>query len=142
MMAQSDIFEPFFAVMVLTLIVWFYMYAKRIPFIVKNNFTNDQFKPEEFVRLSPPAVNNPSDNLKNLFELPLLFYVMCLYLFLTEQVDLYYLYAAWTFVVFRLLHSLVHCTFNLVILRFWLYCLSSMALFFMILRAVASVILY
>ena len=141
-MAQSDIIVPFFVVMLLTLIVWFYMYAKRIPFIVRNNFTNDQFKPEEFSRLSPPEVNNPSDNLKNLFELPLLFYTMCLYLFLTEQVDQYYLYAAWIFVAFRMLHSFVHCTFNLVILRFWLYCLSSMALFFMILRASTRVFFY
>ena len=142
MMEQSAIFRPFFAVMLLTLIVWFYMYSRRIPFIVRGNFTNDQFKPKEFARLSPPEVNNPSDNLKNLFEIPPLFYAMCLYLFLTEQVDLYYLYAAWTFVAFRVLHSFVHCTFNLVILRFWLYCISSMALFFMILRGGASVFLY
>jgi len=32
----------------------------------------------EFARLSPPAVANPSDNLKNLFELPTIFYALML----------------------------------------------------------------
>ena len=32
-MNQTAIFAPFLATMLLTLIVWFYMYAKRIPLI-------------------------------------------------------------------------------------------------------------
>ena len=30
---QESIFVPFFATMVLTFMVWLYMYARRIPFI-------------------------------------------------------------------------------------------------------------
>jgi len=86
-------------------------------------------------RLSPSAVSNPSDNLKNLFEMPVLFYALALYLFVTNQVDAAYVYAGWIFVGFRALHSAVHCTFNLVLLRFWLYAISTVALWFIVLRA-------
>jgi len=39
------------------------------------------------------------------------------------------------FAGFRVLHSAVHCTINIVILRFWLYCISALALWFMVARA-------
>jgi hypothetical protein len=91
-------------------------------------------------RISPPAVSNPSDNLKNLFELPTLFYGLVLYLFVTNKVDEIYLVAAWIFAAFRILHSAVHCTVNIVLLRFWLYCISALALWFMVVRAACNAI--
>jgi hypothetical protein len=75
------------------------------------------------------------DNLKNLFELPTLFYGVVLYLFIVNKVDETYLSAAWIFAGFRVLHSAVHCTVNIVLLRFWLYCISALALWFMVVRA-------
>jgi hypothetical protein len=36
-MAQTAIFGPFFATMLLTLVVWVYMYIRRIRFIAMNN---------------------------------------------------------------------------------------------------------
>ena len=135
-MAQTSIFAPFFATMLLTLIVWVYMYTRRISFLTKNNISaKDLTRPGALAQVSPAAVSNPSDNLKNLFELPVLFYALCLYLFLTAQVDAMYVYAAWVFVVFRALHSAVHCTFNLVMLRFYLYLIATLAVWFMLLRA-------
>jgi hypothetical protein len=85
--------------------------------------------------LSPAAVSNPSDNLKNLFELPVLFYALALLLFVTNGVDAAHLAAAWLFVILRIAHSLVHCTFNRVMVRFSCYFVSSLALWFMLLRA-------
>jgi hypothetical protein len=43
--------------------------------------------------------------------------------------------AAWIFVAFRVLHSAVHCTFNLVILRFYLYLFATLAVWFIGIRA-------
>jgi hypothetical protein len=131
---QSAIFAPFVGTMLLTLAVWLYMYARRIPFIVSSKLTPEQMTPAEFARLSPPRVANPSDNLKNLFELPTIFYAVVLYLYATLQVDTSYLVAAWVFFAFRILHSVVHCTFNFVPLRFWLYAISASALWFMVVR--------
>ena len=135
-MAQTAIFGPFLATMLLTVVVWMYMYARRIGFITRNNISpGDLAMPGELARLSPPAVSNPSDNLKNLFEIPVLFYALALYLFATSQVDALYVGAAWVFLIFRTLHSVVHCTFNRVIVRFYLYLIATLAVWFMIFRA-------
>ena len=135
-MAQTAIFGPFFATMVLTLVVWLYMYMRRISFITKNNVSSkDLAVPGALAQISPAAVSNPSDNLKNLFEIPVLFYAICLCLFVTGQVDAVYLGAAWVFVAFRAAHSAVHCTFNRVMLRFYLYLFSSLAVWFIAARA-------
>ena len=130
-MPQTAIFGPFFATIGLTLVVWVYMYVRRIRFINSSRLSPEQMAiPGELARLSPAAVSNPSDNLKNLFEIPVLFYVLALYLFATQQVDSTYVIAGWIFAVFRMLHSAVHCTFNRVMLRFNLYLVSTLALWF------------
>ncbi len=135
-MTQAAIFGPFFATMFLTLVVWVYMYIRRIGFITGNKISpRDLAVPGVLTQLSPPAVSNPSDNLKNLFEIPVIFYALALYLFATKQVDPVYVGAAWVFVVFRVLHSAVHCTFNLVMLRFYLYLLATLAVWFIAIRA-------
>jgi hypothetical protein len=135
-MAQQSIFGPFFATMFLTLVVWVYMYVRRTHFITSNKIRpNDLAVPGAFAKLSPAVVSNPSDNLKNLFEMPVLFYALALYLFVTSQVDAAYVYAGWVFAAFRALHSAIHCTFNLVLLRFWLYAVSTVALSFVVIRA-------
>ncbi len=134
-MDQAIIFTPMFVMFFLTMTVWVYMYVKRIGFIQQNDFTPEELAPIEFARLSPPEVSNPSDNLKNLFEIPLVFYVVLLYLFVTAQVDMPYLIAAWVFVTFRILHSVVHCTVNIVMVRFYLYVLATLALWFIISRS-------
>ena len=135
-MRQAAIFGPFLATMLLTLVVWLYMYIRRISFIMSRGISSqDLAVPGALAGLSPPAVSNPSDNLKNLFEIPVLFYALALYLFVTKQVDVPYLDAAWVFVAFRALHSTVHCTFNLVILRFYLYLIATLAVWFIAIRA-------
>jgi hypothetical protein len=135
-MAPQAIFGPFFAMMLLTLVVWAYMYVCRIHFISSAKLSpQDLAVPGELARLSPPDVTNPADNLKNLFELPVLFYALTLYLFATGQTDTGYVIAGWIFAAFRALHSAVHCTINIVMLRFWLYAIASAALWFMLLRA-------
>jgi hypothetical protein len=135
-MPQQAIFGPFFVVMVLTIAVWVYMYVRRIHFITTRKLSpQDLAVPGALARLTPPSVSNPSDNLKNLFELPVLFYALTLYLSATGKADAGYVWAGWIFAAFRVLHSAVHCTFNRVLLRFWLYAISSAALWFMVIRA-------
>ncbi|CAF4682974.1 unnamed protein product, partial [Rotaria socialis] len=106
---QLRIFGPFFATMLLTIVVWIYMYIRRIHFLNSISIRPEQLmRPGELARISPPAVSNPSDNLKNLFEIPVLFYALSIYLFITKQVDSTHVIAAWIFLVFRTLHSCIH----------------------------------
>ena len=133
-MTQTAIFGPFFATLGLTLVVWVYMYAQRIPFI-RSLPPDLVLTPARLAELSPPEVSNPSDNLQNLFEMPVLFYAIALYLVVANQVDAAHVVAAWIFAGFRALHSAVHCTVNVIMLRFVLYFVSCLALFTMIARA-------
>jgi hypothetical protein len=133
-MPQTAIFGPVFAMFVLTFAVWVYMYARRIPFI-RGLDPGTVLTPARLAELSPPAVSNPSDNLKNLFEIPVIFYALALVLFVTGQVDAAYVGAAWVFAAFRALHSAVHCTVNVILVRFALYAVSTLAIWFMVARA-------
>lgn len=136
-MPQSEIHGPVFTTIALTFVVWVYMYVRRISFINARSLTpEDLAVPGALADLSPPEVSNPSDNFKNLFEIPILFYVLALYLSITAQVDGTYVIAAWVFALFRVLHSAVHCTINLVMLRFYLYLISTLAVWFIAARVI------
>jgi hypothetical protein len=139
-MDHPVILQPFLATMILTLVVWIYMYGRRLPFIFSSGLDPKQMTPLELARLSPPQVSTPSDNLKNLFEMPTVFYAVVLYIHVTHQADATYVGAAWGFFLFRALHSIVHCTFNFIPLRFVLYVISTGALWFMVLRAAVAAI--
>ena len=136
-MNSPQILQPMLAMMVLTVVVWFWLYARRIPAMYRAGKPAQAYttadKAAEFL---PDAVNFPSSNFKNLFELPVLFYALCLYLFVTGTADRVDVIAAWGFVGLRTAHSVVHCTVNIVILRFYLYLAASIALFLMLGRAV------
>ena len=138
-MPQTAIFSPSFATMLLTIVVWVYMYIRRIRFITGAKLAPKEMAiPGRLAQLSPPSVSNPADNFKNLFEIPVLFYAISLYLFVTNQVDSLYVNVAWIFFGFRVLHSIVHCTFNLVLLRFYLYLFSTIAVFLILIRAAVN----
>ena len=133
---DAAIFQPMLALMVLTAVVWVYLYAVRIPAMKRARRPVQTYtSPDKVIDTLPERANFPANNFKNLFELPVLFYALCLYLYVAGRVDIYYVYLAWTFFAFRVAHSAVHCTFNRVILRFWLYCAGAIALFVMLIRA-------
>ncbi|HSM80373.1 MAG TPA: MAPEG family protein [Nodosilinea sp.] len=135
-MTQTAIFGPCLAMMLLTLAVWVYLYILRLGFIVSRGVDpQDLATPEKLAERLPLSTLNPSNNFKNLFELPVLFYGLCLYLFVTGQVDGGYVNAAWVFAGFRGLHSAVHCTINRVTLRFAFYLIAALALWAMVVRA-------
>ena len=136
MMKQEANFSPFFGAIFLTFLVWIYVYVRRIRFISNLKISaKDLAAPGKLAQISPAEVSNPSDNFKNLFEVPVLFYALLLYLYVTKQADIVYVNAAWVFVAFRLFHSIVHCTFNLIMLRFYLYLFATCAVWFIAIRA-------
>ena len=134
--SQTEIFGPVLTTIFLTFVVWVYMYVRRIRFLRASGVNPNDLSPGALAEMSPPAVSNPSDNLKNLFEIPVLFYALAFYLFVTSQVDGMYMAAAWVFALFRMLHSAVHCTVNIVMLRFYLYLISTLAVWFIAARAI------
>ena len=135
-MSGEAIFLPMLATMTLTAVVWHYMYARRIPAMRRAGMSAQTYTtPDKAVEYLSAEVNYSAYNLKNLFEVPVLFYGLCLYLFVSGNVDAGHVAAAWLFFAFRTLHSIVHCTKNVVIVRFILYSGAALALWFMLARA-------
>jgi hypothetical protein len=134
--SNSAILQPFFGVMLLTLVVWIYMYIRRTSYLVQEKIDLRKVDtPEKAATVVPGTVSLASHNLKNLFELPVIFYAVCLYLFVSDSVDAFYLGAAWWFFAFRIVHSLIHCTYNKVEHRFTAYMLAAIAVWAMVVRA-------
>ncbi len=136
-MAESGaILAPFLGMMLLTAIVWAYMYTRRLTYIKTNRIPPQELTtPEKAATLLPETVALPANNLRNLLELPVLFYALCLYLYVTATADSLHVVSAWTFVVLRTAHSIIHCTVNIVVLRFLSYFAAALVLWFMLARA-------
>ena len=135
-MQDSAIFAPFLGMMLLTLAVWLYMYAGRLSFLFANRIDYRKIDtPDKAAGVIPEKIAYASNNLKNLFELPVLFYATCIFLYVSGYVDTLYLVAAWWFFVFRIVHSYIQCTSNKVPQRFGAYMMSAVALWFIIVRA-------
>jgi hypothetical protein len=78
-------------------------------------------------------------NYNHLMEQPTLFYAVALTLALIDQGDGINLYLAWAYVAFRILHSLVQATTNIVLHRLILFALSSVALLGLTVHAAIAV---
>jgi hypothetical protein len=76
----------------------------------------------------PPHVSIPNRNYMNLLELPMLFYVVGLMLFVTAGNTATTQALAWTYVALRIAHSLVHLTYNHVIHRLVVFATSNVVL--------------
>jgi hypothetical protein len=76
----------------------------------------------------PGAVSLPNRNFMNLLELPMLFYVVCIALYVTLSVDAYAVALAWLYFALRVAHSLVHLTYNNVYHRLGVYAASAVVL--------------
>lgn len=75
-----------------------------------------------------------ADNFRNLFELPVMFYFALATAALTSQVTVTTLMLAWAFVVLRVAHSMIQCTYNKVMHRFQAYVLGAAVLLLLWLR--------
>ena len=138
-MNGEAIFLPMLATMTLTAVVWFYMYARRVPAMRRAGVSVQTYTtPDKVAEHLSDEVNYSANNLKNLFEVPVLYYGLCLYLFVTGNVDTAYVVAAWLFFLLRVFHSVVHCTRNVVMLRFYLYAAAAMSLWFMLAMALIA----
>jgi len=127
-MVDAEIFKPAFAMVGLTAVVFVRMYWSRLWELHRGGISAQAVSTSsEMARLL--ADTRAADNFRNLFELPVLFYAAVCVAAITGLATPVSLALAWTFVVLRVLHSLVHCTYNRVIHRFLLYVAGAIVLF-------------
>ena len=114
------IFWPAVAMAALTFAVAVRMFVVRVGQIKREQIKLQSIalSAQLAARLTDSA---PADNFRNLFELPVLFYVALVIAFLTAQVDALTLGLAWAFVATRFVHSAIHCGYNRVRHRFYAF---------------------
>jgi len=127
-MDKQIIFLPALALVLLTALIWCWMYYTRIKEICRKNIPVQDLADTSHAQTLLKSVSGPSDNLKNLFEMPVLFYAATLTLYVTELANYVYLTLASLYVVLRYAHSLIHVTYNNVMHRFTVYFLSTLVL--------------
>ena len=124
---QDAIFLPALAMVALTIAVWLRMYATRI-----GEMRRERIHPQAVATSAQMAARlsdtRAADNFRNLFELPVLFYLALLVAAMTAQTGVAVLALAWAFVGLRVLHSWIHCTYNKVMHRFKAYLAGAVAL--------------
>ncbi|MHB8622202.1 MAG: MAPEG family protein [Sulfuricaulis sp.] len=127
-MPQTSIVFPCLAMVGITAVVWLRLYFERI-----GEMRSKRIRPQTIAtsRQAGDILKNTkaSDNFRNLFEVPVLFYVLCLLALDLQAVTPLLLGGAWVFVALRALHSFIHCTYNRVMHRFPVYVLSTLILF-------------
>jgi hypothetical protein len=103
------IFWPVLAHMLLVCVLYMILGWCRWRAVASGEAKSDQFK----VRTQEPARSVAvSNNLMNQYELPVLFYVLCLGFFVTHGVSYVVVVLAWLFVLARCVHSFVHIAWN------------------------------
>jgi hypothetical protein len=127
-MASASIFWPLVAMAALTLAVMLLTLRERI-----GQFRRDRIHPQSVATSAQMAARltdtRCADNLRNLFELPVLFYVAVLVAFVTAQGSALVTGLAWTYVALRVVHSVIHCGYNKVMHRFVAFLASALVLF-------------
>lgn len=126
-MSQIEILWPVVALVALTFFVLTFIPLRRFAAVRRGEVKSDDFALGESARV-PAKVALANRNYMNLLELPVLFYVAAILLFITSTVDPLVVKLAWAFVAARALHSLIHITFNAVLLRLTMFAISNLIL--------------
>ena len=126
-MLREAALHPAFAMVGLTFAVWLRMYAIRLA-EMRRAAIHPQAVASSRQAMERLADTRASDNFRNLFELPVLFYLALVVAMLLGLATDGFLALAWTFVGLRIVHSLIHCTYNEVMHRFLAYVAGSLVL--------------
>lgn len=141
----TNMMTPVLALIVWTLVILVWLYARRIPAMRKAGINPAKIKGSESYASLPPM--NPkavwvADNYNHLHEQPTLFYALCIYTHLAGVVDMFNVGLAWAYVGIRIVHSLIQVTTNFVPLRFVVFNIGSLVLAIIAVRDVLGLFGY
>lgn len=126
-MPHDLIFAPMGALALLTFTVLAFIPVRRFQAVGSGKVAAGDFKLGESSRV-PAEVSIPNRNYMNLLELPMLFYVAGLMYYVADRVDAVVLALAWTFVALRVVHSVIHISYNNVLHRLTPFAVSNFVL--------------
>jgi len=124
--SDRAILLPCVALAAITFVVMGRLYVTRI-----SELRRRRIHPQKVANskaLSELEDTRAADHLRNLFEMPVLFYLLCVFLAITHLTTVFLLACAWGYVFLRGLHASIHLTHNTVIRRFQAFFASSIVL--------------
>ena len=114
---STEIFFPMFYLMLQTVVVLLFSSSIRLKEIYLNkNVAGEEHRHPPFDQGSR-VLKNAQRNLANLFEFPILFYAVCICIYMTGNVDEYFITLAYSFFYLRVIHSIYHIFFNQLIIK-------------------------
>ena len=142
-MEYSPLLGPVVALVAWTLVVMVWMAFTRLPAMKKAGIDVSKLVGGRGANLEgviPDRVQWKSHNYTHLLEQPTIFYAIALTLAMMGMNQPINVYLAWGYVVFRILHSLIQCTSNIVRFRFPLFGLASFCLLGLTVHAGARIL--
>jgi hypothetical protein len=141
-MIGMTILKPVVLLAAWTMVMWLWMYAKRIPAmnaakIDSANLVGGTGKDLDAVL--PPNIHWIAHNYNHLHEAPTVFYAVALVLAITGHGDGLNATLGWSYAGLRVVHSLVQATVNRVLVRFALFALSTFVLMALVVHAALAV---
>ncbi|MGN6423430.1 MAG: MAPEG family protein [Asticcacaulis sp.] len=127
--------QPVLALIAWSMVMLVWLYARRVPLLVRYALNEVRLNSSDAVRRLPPQVQWPADNYNNLMQQPTLFYALCLGIHVCGVSNLDLEYMAWLYVALRVTHSIVQSTWNITTIRFCLFLASSGVLGVLCVRA-------
>jgi len=88
----------------------------------------------------PDYVLMVSNNIRNQFQVPVLFYVLCFVFYSINAVTTTVLYLAWAFVISRIIHAYIHMSTNYVPARFRVFIVGFLIMVIMFIMAAKALV--
>jgi hypothetical protein len=141
-MIKAEILQPVVLLAAWTMVMWFWMYATRIPAMnragidgVNMTGSTPGSLRDDLVAKGEKKASWVADNYNHLHEAPTVFYAIALLLAMIGQGDGLNATIAWAYVALRVAHSLVQVLWNRVVVRFLIFILSTLCLMALVLHA-------
>lgn len=127
---SQQVLAPVSILVLWTFAIGFRMFCLRIAEMQRYKISPDSIALSQ-TRSERLKDSRASDNYNHLFEQPILFYLLSVVVVLVQYVPTGYLFMAWSFVILRIIHSIIQCTINKVMWRFSIFMVSYILLGFM-----------
>lgn len=138
---SSGILLPVVALVAWSLVMWLWMYAERLPAMMKAGIKLDPtLAPSALTAGLPARVRWKADNYNHLMEQPTLFYALAFVLAISEGGEGLNAIIAWAYVALRVAHSIVQAVFNIIAVRFALFVLGTTCLIALTVQAALAVL--
>jgi len=123
---------PILAQIGLTFVVFVILMMRRLPAMAAARPSKAQMQDKANLAQLPAPARFAAENYNHQFEMPVLFYVLSLLALLTGFGGELSLALAWIYVALRVIHSVIQCSYNNVMQRFFVFAISAIVLIIML----------